>query len=189
MIEKLNSLSATALLLSLAATSLASARDLNEAVSVNYGLIENIQTVDIKASHAGGALLGGLAGALAGGDHKAGWAVGGALLGAGAEGMATKGNTAQQYTVKLVSGGSIQIATEQNDLAMGDCVSVEQGSKSANIRRVAAVNCEPPEQVQARHVNDANTCADAKQTLKSTPSSDDKAFNAAMKQVTLECYD
>lgn len=185
----LNCLNTSALLLSLAVASPTNARNLNEAVSVNYGNIENIQTVDVKASHAGGALLGGLAGALAGGDHKAGWAVGGALLGAGAQGMATSGNTAKQYTVKLVSGGSVQIATEQNDLVMGDCVSIEQGNQNANIRRVAAANCEPPEQVQARHVNDAHTCADAKKKLKDTPSSDDKAFNAAMKQVTLECYD
>ncbi len=160
---------------------------LDTAVSVNYGVIAGVQPVDVKSSHAGGALLGGLLGAL--GGHSAGWAAGGALLGAGAEGAATSGKTANEYAIKMLNGSEIEVATEQQDMTVGDCVAVEQAKGHTNIRRVAQTNCQKPQQVQARHVNDANRCLEAKQKLKETPASNDDAFNAAMKQVTLDCYD
>lgn len=167
--------------------SVSQAERLDEAVSLNYGIVKSVQGVDVKSSHASGALLGGLLGAL--GGHNAGWAAGGALLGASAEGAATKGRTASQYTIALLNGSTVVVATEQEDIVDGDCVSVEQDDGNTNIRRVAPVNCHAPQQIQARHQADANRCLDAKQALKTTPSSDDAAFSAAMKKVTLECYD
>lgn len=160
---------------------------LDTAVTVNYGVIKSVQPVDVKSSHAGGALLGGLLGAL--GGRSAGWAAGGALLGAGAEGAATKGKTANEYSITLLNDSHIQVATEQQDMAVGDCVAVEQSKGHTNIRRVSSTNCHKPQQVQARHEEDANRCLAAKQKLKDTPDADDAAFNAAMKQVTLDCYD
>lgn len=132
------------------------------AVTINYGTVESVQTVEQKGKHAGGALAGGLLGALIGGPrHRILRIDVTAAAGAAIQGAATSG-TSQLYTVRLVGGGQASITTEQVDIREGDCVSVETGDH-ANIRRVSSYHCEvktkkPP----AHHVSGASNCQSAK---------------------------
>ena len=75
------------------------------AITINYGVVESAVTTTEKSSHAGGALAGGLMGALIGPNrHRGLKVVAGAGIGAAIQGSAT-GGTVEQYSVKLNSGG------------------------------------------------------------------------------------
>lgn len=157
-------------------------------VSVRYGMVEDVQTVKKDSKHAGGALAGGAIGALlAGPRHRPAKIIGSAAAGAAIQGAATSGEL-QQYTVKLQGGSVVKISTEQVDIRMGDCVSVEQG-EHANIRRVSTVHCEAKEKVDPppHHVSAADNCQKAKDEL-TKAESDDEVENA-IKKVRVLCED
>lgn len=157
-----------------------------QSVTIQYGEVVSSISVDKDASHAGGALAGGLMGALIGPRrHRGLRVVAGAGIGAAVEGSATSG-TQQQYTVKLKSGGTTIINTEQLEVRVGDCVSVEQGSY-ANIRRVSSVHCETQTQIPAHHASASNNCEKAKNEL--TSAETDEAITLAAKKVRILCED
>lgn len=114
-------------------------------ISVQYGIIQQVEQVKMQANYGGGALLGGGLGLAAASSHsassQAGAAVAGALLGA-LIAKSTAG-TAEKYTVRLTDGSTVAIVTEHHDLVSGDCVSVEQG-QHANIRRITPTMCDTP---------------------------------------------
>ncbi|MCZ6516420.1 MAG: hypothetical protein O6763_02915, partial [Gammaproteobacteria bacterium] len=130
---------------------------------------------------------GGMLGALIGPRrHRGLRVVAGAAAGAAVQGAATSG-TLQLYSVSLVTGGTVQITTEQTDIREGDCVQVEQG-QNANIRRTGSVHCEssastdnPP----AHHVQGAQGCDAAKQEL--TDADTDDEVNRAVTKVRTLC--
>ena len=116
------------------------------AMSVQYGIVQSVQEVQAEANTGGSAALGGLAGlAVAAGTggsrtlQMAG-AAGGALLGGLIANQRAANQRLMQHTVRLNSGNSIAVITEDNNIAVGDCVAVEQG-RHANIRRVSSVMC------------------------------------------------
>jgi outer membrane lipoprotein SlyB len=77
-----------------------------EAVTINYGTVEAVSTVEKDSKHAGGALAGGVLGALIGPSrHRGLRVVAGTAAGAAVQGAATSG-TLQLYTVSLVTGGT-----------------------------------------------------------------------------------
>jgi outer membrane lipoprotein SlyB len=117
----------------------------NEVISIQYGRIENIQQIAMAPNYGAGALIGGAIGLLATATHSGASQVAGAAAGAGLGALIAKesAGSAEKFTVRLVNNSTIDIVTENQDLALGDCVSVEQGQK-ANIRRVSAVMCTTP---------------------------------------------
>ena len=138
----------------------------DDAVSINYGTVESVSTVDEDERHAGGALAGGLLVGLASGPrHKALKVAAGAAAGGAIQGAATSG-TYQQYTIDLVSGGQERVSTEQDDIRVGDCVSVEQGDNT-NIRRVGATFCDGTQDGDSpdHHKQAASACDKAKSEL------------------------
>ncbi len=157
------------------------------AISINYGVVKSVHTVKQEGKHAGGAMVGGVMGALIGPRRHRGIRIlAGAGIGAAVQGSATKG-TLQQYSVDLVSGGTTIISTEQLEIRIGDCVSVEQGAQ-ANIRRVSNYHCEfktssPP----AHHISAASNCEKSKNEL-ANAQTDDAITNAA-KKVRILCED
>jgi len=157
------------------------------AISINYGVVKSVQTVKQEGKHAGGAVVGGVMGALIGPRRHRGIRVlAGAGIGAAVQGSATKG-TLQQYSVDLVSGGTTIISTEQLEIRIGDCVSVEQG-EHANIRRVSSYHCEmktssPP----AHHTSAASNCQKSKNELANAQTDD--AITKAAKKVRILCED
>jgi outer membrane lipoprotein SlyB len=157
-----------------------------QSITIYYGTVESAVTVDKDAKHAGGALAGGVMGAVIGPSrHRGLRALAGAGIGAAVQGSATSG-TQQQYNVSLKSGGTTIIDTEQNDIRVGDCVSIEQGSH-ANIRRVSSVHCETETQVPAHHTSASNDCEKAKHELSNAQTDD--AVSVAAKKVRILCED
>lgn len=157
-------------------------------VSIQYGIVESTGTVTKEKKHAGGALVGGLFGALLGPRHRGFKMAAGAITGAAIQGAHTSG-TLQQYTVKTVDdGGEIRISTEQQDIRTGDCVMIEQGGH-ANIRRVSSIHCEPPvtKVPPQHHRQAADECQIAKKELADAKT--EKAANLAVTKVRVLCED
>jgi outer membrane lipoprotein SlyB len=161
------------------------AQSAGSSVSLQYGTVKAAGEVQAESKHAGGALIGGLAGAAIADDHRGLGALAGGLIGGGIEGHHTGKKVLQQYTVELKSGGLVVINTEQHDMVVGDCVVVEQG-KYANIRRVSDINCRVEQQPE-HHQLSADNCQLAKDELNSA-STDDAIEHAVIKVRTL-CED
>jgi outer membrane lipoprotein SlyB len=169
-----------------------SRKDLNMAISVNYGTVESVEKVKLKSDAPRNAVFGGIIGAATSGSHHRGkHAAEGALAAALVTALVQHRKSANQYLVDLKSGGSLKLITEQGDIRVGDCVSVEQGS-AANIRRVSSVYCEHAGHialdhpvVQAKAQLDAAGCHAAKeQALKADT---EESVDIALKKVRVFC--
>ncbi|MEP4487049.1 MAG: hypothetical protein ABJ013_15565 [Halioglobus sp.] len=135
-------LAITSVLVGCASTDPYTGSSRNQVINVQYGTIEGIQQVKMDASYGKDSVIGGAIGLLATSTHSAGSQVAGAVVGAGLGALVAKetAGTGQRYTIALTTGGQIALVTEQKDMVVGDCVSVEQG-KHANLRRVSSVMC------------------------------------------------
>jgi outer membrane lipoprotein SlyB len=168
-------------------SSVAFAQRAGDAVKLDYGTVKAIQTVQAQGTRGAGTMLGGLAGAAIADDHRGLGAIAGGLLGGGLQKHQTSKNTLQQYTVTLVSGGTLVIDTEQEDMIVGDCVVVEKG-QYANIRRVSGINCQQKyQQNPEHHKTAASSCQKAKDELNNA-GTDDAIEQAVIKVRTL-CED
>ena len=144
----------------------------NEIVSVQYGRIENIQQVAMAPDYGAGAVIGGALGLLATSTRSGASQVAGAAAGAGLGALVARetAGSAEKFMVRLVNNSTIDIVTENQDLALGDCVSIEQG-QHANIRRVSTVMCSTPASDPAYQpmnnsaVQESAQCLQAKQEL------------------------
>ena len=144
-----------------------------DSASITIGIVERAQQVQMDAQTGRGALLGGAAGwALARNQSSAGQAVGaaaGAGLGAASRNR-RHGGTGMEYTVRTSQGSAITIVTDQTQVRVGDCVSVEQTGNAANIRRVDSALCQPvsPQVVEQSTPSlqaEADRCEQAKERL------------------------
>jgi outer membrane lipoprotein SlyB len=161
-----------ALLTGCAGTTPFTGSSMNSLINIQYGTIEQVQEVQLKANYGSGVLLGGGIGALAASHYSGATdalaAVGGALLGSLV--AKERAGTAEQYTVHLVNGNTVSIVSEAHNLDMGDCVAVEQG-KHANLRRVNPQMCSTPlpettyPQAHAAEQQAAVDCDAAKQDM------------------------
>ena len=144
----------------------------NEIISVQYGRIENIQQVAMAPSYGAGALIGGALGLLATATHSGASQVAATAAGAGLGALVAKetAGSAEKFTVRLVNNSTIDIVTENQDIQLGDCVSVEQG-QHANIRRVSSVMCTTPASdpayptMNTSALQESSECQAAKQEL------------------------
>ena len=174
------------MLLMAAMSMIAPAHADTEAISIDYGTVESVSTVEKESKHAGGAMAGGMLAAVAAGPkHKGLKIAASAAAGAAIQGAVT-GGTVQLYSVSLVTGGTVQITTEQTDIREGDCVQIEQG-ENANIRRTGSAHCEssasadnPPD----HHQQGADQFDAAKQELMDAET-DDEVDRAVTKVRTL----
>jgi hypothetical protein len=157
-----------------------------------------MRSVDLNDGNAiGGALVGGAFGAALtrsskGSSRRDRNAALGAVLGGAA--AASKTRPGRIYTVTTNEGTAIQIATEQTEIRVDDCVFVEEARGTANIRRAPATACEPESQQVMQDAaiieemqEEANECAAAKQELVDADS--DAAVDRAVRKVKLLCYD
>ncbi|MEE4191814.1 MAG: hypothetical protein V2I66_09540 [Halieaceae bacterium] len=144
-----------------------------DSTRITIGVVEGAQRVKFDSGAGKGALLGGAAGwALArnqSSGRQAAAAAGGALLGSGVQ-KSRHGGTGMQYTVRTSSGSAIQVVTDQTEVRIGDCVSVEETGDVANVRRVDNDLCAPAspevhEVVKPELAADADRCHQAKERL------------------------
>ena len=112
----------------------------------------------------------------------------------GGAAAASKTRPGRVYTVTTNEGTMIQIATEQTEIRVDDCVFVEEAGGTANIRRAPATACEPASQEVMKDAaiveemrEEASECAAAKQELINAES--DEALDRAARKVKLLCYD
>lgn len=165
-------------------------------MSVAYGTITGVnqQERDTSGGKTGGALVGGLVGLYTGkgksGSNKALRTLGGAAVGSAAGGVMARG-TEMVYTVSLVNGGTVRVIMDSGNFHRNDCVAVEQGGASANLRRVSGEFCSHyaavPQQYKAEHHTEANECAEAKQQLLDAQTED--AIKAAQMKMNILCQD
>lgn len=165
--------------------------------TVRTGTIISMRSVDLNDKSAlGGALVGGAFGAAltrsskGSGRRDRNAAIGAIIGGAAAASSRTPGRV---YTVQTNEGTTIQIATEQTEMHVDDCVFVEESGRNANIRRAPAAACEPASAdvmvdadiVEEMH-EEAEECAAAKQML--IEADTDDAIDRAVRKVKLLCY-
>jgi len=144
----------------------------NEMISVQYGTVQNVQQIAMAPDYGAGALIGGALGLLAASTGSSATQVAGAAAGAGLGALISKetAGTAERFTVALGNGSTIDVVTENQDIRIGDCVTIEQG-RHANIRRVSPVMCStPPSNPAYQSMNNADLkesseCQQAKQEL------------------------
>jgi outer membrane lipoprotein SlyB len=164
----------------------------NSLIAVAYGTVENVQQVQMKANYAEGSLIGGALGLLAASHYSAGSQALGAIAGAGLGALVAKetAGTANQYTIRLVDGSTVQVVTDQKDIDAGDCVSVEQGDHT-NIRQVSSAMCSTPPSHPAYPAMNASVqqisaeCATAKQQL--LQATTEQETNIAYKKMQALC--
>ena len=169
-----------------------------QSATIRTGQVTSVQTVDLKDGNAvGGALVGGAFGAALSGTSSSSRsrnrnaAIGALLGGAAASSQRQQGRI---FTVSANDGTMIQVATEQTEIRIGDCVFVEQSGGGTNIRRAPATACEPEtssvladKDVESEMQRDASICFSARQEL--ADAQDDASFDRAARKVKLLCYD
>ncbi|MEE4361473.1 MAG: hypothetical protein V2I63_08100 [Pseudomonadales bacterium] len=164
---------------------------------MSTGVAVQAQRVDLDSAAPKGALIGGMAGyASAKGKSSSkrarntliGSAVGGSIAG-GAQGS----RMGMAYTVELAAGSSMQVVTDQTEIRVGDCVSVEQaGSGSVNLRRASPALCQADDapleaDLVAEITQDAQACITARDQL--LAAEDDAAIDRAALKVQILCND
>ena len=165
-------------------------------MSVSYGTITGVnqQERDTSGGATGGAILGGLAGLASGSgqsrSNRALRTLGGAAVGSAAGSTMARG-TEMVYTVDLVNGGTVRVVMDSGNFHNGDCVAVEQGGPSANLRRVSSEFCSNnaaiPQQYMAEQRREADQCAQAKQRLLDAQNEDE--INTAAMVMNILCQD
>jgi outer membrane lipoprotein SlyB len=165
-------------------------------MSVSYGTITGInqQERDTSGGATGGAVLGGLVGLASGSgrsrSNRALRTLGGAAVGSAAGGAMASG-TEMVYTVDLVNGGTVRVVMDSGNFHRGDCVAVEQGGPSANLRRVSSEFClnnaAIPQQYKAAKQREADQCAQAKQRLLDAQTEEE--INTAAMVMNILCQD
>ena len=178
--------------------STADAQRAGQSVTVRTGTVTAMKSVDLNDGNAlGGALVGGAVGAaLTRSSKGSGRRDRNAALGAvlGSAKAASRTRPGSLYTVTTNEGTRIQIATEQTEIRVDDCVFVEETPRGANIRRAAPTACaadardvlQDPD-VAGELREEAEECAAAKQQLIDADS--DAAVERSLKKVQIFCYD
>lgn len=166
---------------------------LNSTITINYGLVLEVEQIKVKSGATKNALVGGMLGAATSGHHDRGKH---AATGAAAAILLTKlaesRHKANAYTVEMNSGSTIKILLEDKDhIQAGDCVSVEQG-RSTNIRRVSTTYCEhhghealAHNEVVQKAQQEADACHQAKEIALKAHTEDE--LNVALKKVNIFC--
>jgi outer membrane lipoprotein SlyB len=184
---------AVVLLVTIAGTSsTAWAQRAGQSVSIQHGVVTEARSVDLQAEAGGGAMVGGLAGyALSSGrssSTRARNAILGTAIGA-ATASATQRSTGMQYTVNT-GAGMVVVVSDQREISVGDCVSVENaGTGAANIRRASSALCETADPVSAavtEHLQEeAADCLAAKDAVLAADTDEDVA--KAIRTARISC--
>jgi outer membrane lipoprotein SlyB len=165
-------------------------------MSVSYGTITGVnqQARDTSGGASGGAILGGIAGLASGRgqsrSNRALRSLGGAAIGSAAGRTMAQG-TEMVYTVDLLNAGTVRVVMDSGSFHRGDCVAVEQGGPSANLRRVSSEYCfnnaAVPQQYKAAIQREADQCALAKQRL--LDATTEEQVNTAAMVMNVLCQD
>lgn len=163
----------------------------NRVIAVAYGNVIGIEQIKLESNAKSGAALGGLIGLASSGGRsnrtKAARTAVGAAAGGAAKRASEGSNQAYEYTVRLTSGQTVKMITDQTGMRLNDCVSVEQGARG-NIRRVSGAHCEYEDsEPTADHIQEANACAQAKEGILAATTNEE--LDLATKRTRILCED
>jgi hypothetical protein len=168
-----------------------------QSVSVRTGVVVQGQRIDLDSEAPKGALIGGIAGYASASGKKSSKKARNAIIGSAVGGSIaarSQGSTmGMAYTVDLGAGGSVQVVTDQTEIRVGDCVSVEQaGSGAVNLRRASPALCQADDagleaDLVAEISQDAQACMTAREQLLNAE--DDAALERAALKVNILCND
>lgn len=177
----------------------AEAQRAGQSMTIQTGVVIGAQAVNLQSAAGRGAAVGGVVGLAATSRNRStsrrirNTAIGagtGALIARGAEGNLD----GMQYTIETGPGSQIVVVTDQTQVRVGDCVTVEQaGTGTTNVRRVSDALCEAAfagqvdEELQAYMTQEADLCLQAKERLMEAET--DEAFETAMRRVKFLCDD
>jgi outer membrane lipoprotein SlyB len=141
--------------------------------NITIGTVEGAERVQLDAQTGRGALLGGAAGWAIARNQSSSRQAAAAAAGAGLGALSRNqrhGGTGMRYTVRTAQGSAISVVTDQTEVRIGDCVSVEQTGNTANIRRVDNDLCRPASPLVVETATpmlreEADRCAQAKDRL------------------------
>ncbi|HEX6998770.1 MAG TPA: hypothetical protein VF322_11535 [Gammaproteobacteria bacterium] len=163
-----------------------------QSITIQHGTVSAAMPVDMPTDASGrGALVGGIAGYATAGrssSRRARNALIGSAIG-GAVGSSRGGQQGMQYTVDTGSG-QVVVISDQTEIDVGDCVTVENaGTGAANIRRAPMALCEGPgeiaQDVQAEMQDDATACLAAKEDMLNAET--DEALQLAVRKAKILC--
>lgn len=165
-----------------------------QSITLVHGKVVSAENMQVQSAAGGGALVGGTIGYLASSGKSSSKKARNAALGAAAGGIASSAaqgdRSARKYTVQTGAGMTV-IISDQTEIAVGDCVVVENaGSNQANIRRVTQTYCEPESQavvaeLQDEMMEEAEECLSAKRELAAAQT--DEAFDRALRKTEILC--
>jgi hypothetical protein len=164
-----------------------------QSAKIQHGIVVKSEPIDLSENKAPkGALVGGSIGLVTGGSsgynrrrNAAIGAAGGAILGA----ATSKKQMGLLYTVE-VTGGVVQIVTDQTEIHEGDCVLIEETGQGANIRRVSDEVCSPAAaavvaDLEEEFQEEAEECASARKEL--AAASTDEELDRALTKMDILC--
>jgi outer membrane lipoprotein SlyB len=184
-----------ALLATGCATGGVSRADMKTSIQIQYGRVDEVEKVAVDSNAGGSAILGGIIGAVVDRKHR----LAGAAIGAGAAGAATYlaegSHEAFAYTIRMDSGQMTKVIVGHGDIAVGQCVALEQG-RTANVRVVSAGHCRSDNvaaaaaaaadpEIQARAQDHAAACDRAKEAVLAAETPD--AVDLAARKARIVC--
>jgi hypothetical protein len=170
-----------------------------QSMSIQTGVVIAAQAVNLQSAAGRGAAVGGVVGlATTSRNRSSSRRIRNTAIGAGTGALIARGAQGNldgmQYTVETGPGSQIVVVTDQTQVRVGDCVTVEQaGSGTANVRRVSDALCEAAfagqvdEELEKYMAYEADMCLQAKDRLMEAET--DEAFEVAMRRVQFLCDD
>lgn len=165
-----------------------------QSIQIQYGVVVSSSYIQEQSDAGKAALVGGAIGygltRNKSSSKKAMATVGGAALAGGAKSRSEGSREARQYEVQTNSG-LVMIISDQTEIAVDDCVVVENpGNMNANIRRVDDTFCDPASaqvvaELQDEMLEEAQECVSAKRELAAADT--DETFDRAMRKVEILC--
>lgn len=170
-------------------------RNKNSTMQISYGVVENVEEIDLQSEAGKGAAIGGLWGLAVNSRGNSGDMATGAAVGALIGGLTTKiaegSSQAWGYMVKRDDGTVVKVVSDNSHLTQGDCAVIETG-ETTNIRRVASEMCQADlsattkEAIDESHREDADECNQAKQELLAAQTNDQ--LERAKMKVEVLCH-
>jgi flagellar motor protein MotB len=166
------------------------AQKAGQSARISVGVVVKTERVNLQSEAGKSAVVGGVIGYHATSSKKSSsrkWR--NAAIGAAAMGAARRAGegdlSGMMYSVQLTDGSLIKVVSDQSEIRIGDCVTVEQVRDNANVRRVDSSMCEPAAKEVLAEVEDelqeeAEECYAAKQELLEA-TTDEAAERAALK--------
>ncbi|MBT8445383.1 MAG: hypothetical protein KJO13_11590 [Gammaproteobacteria bacterium] len=165
----------------------AAAQKSGQSATVTLGIVQSAERVTLQSTGGGkGAAVGGTVGAVAGGRR-------GAIIGGTTGALLSRSGTSEgmQYAVKVGNGSVIVVVSDQTQIQIGDCVSVEQQGDTANIRRQDQMACENSAAAQSPAVQEefndaADKCAEAQRNLLDASTKEELELATAVASILCE---